>query len=107
VPVARLFVHHTAGDPGATARARALAERLRDRGAAVVIVRPVPFAVRGLSVRYFHDADRAAATAAVADAAAVAGDPADQGAALRPADFTSFRPAPRPGTIEIWLPGGS
>jgi hypothetical protein len=102
---ARLFIHHSVADPAAAARARALAQRLQQRGASVVIVRPVPFGIRGLSVRYFHGTDRPGAAAVLADAAAFAGD--GQAAADRPTDFTGFEPAPRPGTIEIWLPGGA
>lgn len=101
---ARLFIHHSAGDPTAASRARALAQRLQQRGANVVIVRPVPFGIRGLSVRYFHSTDRPGAAAVLGDVAALGGGRA---ATARPADFTGFQPAPRPGTIEIWLPGGA
>lgn len=100
----RLFIHYTAGDEAAATRARELAVRLEERGAALVVTRSVPFAVRGLSIRYFHAQDRAGAAAVVVDAAAFAGrTPAPAG----PSDFTDFTPAPRLGTIEIWLPGGS
>jgi hypothetical protein len=98
-----VFIHYTAGDEAAAARARELAVRLEERGAALVATRSVPFAVRGLSIRYFHAQDRAGAAAVVADAAAFAGrTPAPAG----PSDFTDFTPAPRMGTIEVWLPGG-
>lgn len=100
---ARLFIHHSAGDPATAARARALAQRLQQRGASVVIVRPVPFGIRGLSVRFFHEADRAAAAAVLGDVASFGGS---RSGPVRPTDFTAFEPAPRPGTIEIWLPGG-
>lgn len=104
-PEARVFIHHAAGDRMAAARAEELSARLRESGAAVVVVRPVPFGVRGLSVRYFHPEDQEAAQRVLeATRAALAGQ---VGAAPGgPSDFTSFRPAPRLGTIEIWLPGG-
>ena len=78
------------------------ADRLRLHGARAVVVRQVPFAIRGLGVRYFHDADRAAAAQTLDIAERMLGLP-DQALG----DFTSFAPAPEPGTIEIWLPGGT
>ena len=99
---ARIFIHHTANDGLATGLARSFAEQLRLHGARTVVVRQVPFAIRGLSVRYFHDSDRAAAGQTLDIAESMLGLPEQ---AL--ADFTSFAPAPVPGTIEIWLPGGS
>ncbi len=55
--------------------------------------RRVGFRISRSNVRYFHPADRAAA-ARLAEAI---------GAQLR--DFTSFRPQPPEGTIEVWLRG--
>jgi hypothetical protein len=96
----RVFIHHSAGDAAAASRARALAQRLQERGTRTVIIRQVPFGVRGVSVRYFHDADRAPAARALEVTQQMFGG------AAAPSDFTTFQPAPRPGTIEVWLPGG-
>jgi hypothetical protein len=97
----RVFIHHSSGDDAVTGEARALAARLQERGTRTVIVRPVPFGIRGLSVRYFHDDDLAAARQTLAITRGLLG-----GAPDAPADFTAFTPPPRPGTIEVWLPGG-
>jgi hypothetical protein len=102
---ARVFIHHSASDRAAAARATTLASRLLDQGASVVAARPVPFGIRGLSVRYFHPGDRDAA-AQVLEVTKVALDEEGADAPSSPADFTSFSPAPRFGTIEVWLPGG-
>ena len=53
----------------------------------------VSLVISRTNVRYFHSADAPAAQAAAQSL----------GAALR--DFTSFRPVPPAGTIEIWLAG--
>jgi hypothetical protein len=96
----RVFIHHSAGDAAAAGRARTLAQRLQGAGTRAVIIRQVPFGIRGLSVRYFHDADRVTAARTLEVTRQMLGG------ATTPSDFTTFRPSPRPGTIEVWLPGG-
>lgn len=56
-------------------------------------IRPVGVTIGDRNVRYFHEEDRASA-AALAE---------HFGAQLR--DFTSFRPAPLAGTVEVWMKG--
>lgn len=90
----RVVIHYpvTSG----AAASRAVAERLRAAGAGEVEVRIVRFDVETPSVRYFRVGDRTASEAirhlAFADRPA------------RVADFTRYDPAPRPGTIELWVP---
>jgi DNA-directed RNA polymerase specialized sigma24 family protein len=100
----RIFIHHRAGDAASAGLADRLAEALQRGGSGIVVIRSVPFGIGRPGVRYFHAGDRAAAEALVRAAGAALG--ADGYAAPRAAsDFTDYRPAPRPGTLEIWLPG--
>jgi hypothetical protein len=101
----RIFVHHRAGDAASAGLADRLAEELQRRGSGIVVIRSVPFGIGRPSVRYFHAGDRAAADALVQAAQAVLGTGADA-APQAPSDFTDYRPAPRPGTLEIWLSSG-
>jgi hypothetical protein len=48
-------------------------------------------------VRHFFAADASSAEAVAATLSAA-------GTELRVQDFSSYRPQPRPGTIEVWLP---
>lgn len=105
-PQARVFIHHSANDRAAAARAAALASELQEQGASVVAVRSVPFGIRGLSVRYFHPGDRAPAAQVLDLTKGALAETAAASAPSSPSDFTSFSPAPRLGTIEVWLPGG-
>ncbi len=54
--------------------------------------------IRASNVRYFHEADRAAAEAVAAIATAA-------GAPTVARDFTDFSPTPPPGAVEFWLAG--
>ncbi len=99
----RIFVHHGAANSSGAALARELATDLKAAGAGYVEVKAVPFAVVTSSVRYFRADDRAAADQVMAAIRPVL---AGNGRAVpsTPIDFTDFRPLPRPGTVEIWVP---
>jgi hypothetical protein len=103
-PMSRLVVHHAAADREAAALARQLAEQLERAGLGAAEVAPVPFAIGTTSVRYFHAADRPDADRLVAAIRPLLAWNR-RAAPSTPIDFTDFRPLPRPGTIEIWLPG--
>jgi hypothetical protein len=98
----RIVVHHGA-DPESGGVAAQLAEQLRRAGLGGVEVRPVGFEIGAASVRYFHVGDRAAAERLVN---ALGPFLAWHGRAApsTPIDFTDFRPLPRAGSLEIWLP---
>jgi hypothetical protein len=101
----RIFVHFTEGDAGSMARAQALEGSLERRGAGSVQLVPVRFPIGTPSVRYFYPEDRLPAQRLLQGARvelSAEGRPAPS----EPTDFTRFRPSPRPGTIEVWLPGG-
>jgi len=68
-------------------------ESLQATGYAIGSPRRVNFKIRDSNVRYFFAADAEAAR----ELAAVVGGSAR--------DFTSYRPSPPPGTIEVWLAG--
>jgi|GEM_PF-2596862 len=99
---ARVFVHYSTEQPGADEAAADVARQLRERGFSVVDIRGVASSIETASVRYFYPADRADAEA-LHDAL---------GAALRGRGYsagdlktmTGFRPLPRRGTIEVWVP---
>ncbi|WP_217330462.1 hypothetical protein [Paracoccus sp. Z118] len=65
-------------------------------GTAEVETRPVRYPVERQSIRYFHAADR--------DVSGLIGDMVGGGGRATVSDFTHFRPSPRNGTVEIWLP---
>ncbi len=93
-PAGTVFVHA----PGSLDRATVEEEAKRiasATGLAVELRDPVGFKISSSNVRFFHEADREAA-------AGVAG-----ALSARLRDFTSFRPSPEPGTIEVWLAGAS
>jgi hypothetical protein len=100
----RVFIHFSGGNARATAQAQALEQTLRQRGADVIGMVPVQFPIGRASVRYFHPEDQVAAIRLLGtarDRLAAGGQ-----APLAPSDFTTFRPSPRPGTLEVWLAGG-
>ncbi len=101
-PQPRVFVHYPQGG-GSEAMAERLADRVGDAGFADVNLRSVPFAVETGSVRYFYAADRVFAERLI-EALGGAGDGTET--TWRLTDFTSYRPLPRPGTLEVWLPLG-
>ena len=98
----RIVVHH-GDDQESSAVAEQLASQLLSAGIGQVEVRAVKFDVATASVRYFFDQDRAGAerlTAAIGPFLSWHG----RAAPSTPIGFTDFRPLPRQGTIEIWLP---
>jgi hypothetical protein len=99
----RVFIHHVA-DQGDGALAQQLAEYLRGQGFTVADIRSVDFGIARPSVRYFFARDRAASQRLVEELGRFAAG----GASLAPdraSDFTHFVPKPRPGSLEVWLPG--
>lgn len=98
----RVFVHYSSAQPGAADAAADVAGRLRAEGFIVADIRAVPMRIETASVRYFYDADRGNAEA-LHDAL---------GGVLRPRGFsagdlksmTGYDPAPRRGTLEVWVP---
>lgn len=82
----------SAADP---AEAEAIAEDVLARGHELAVVKPVDLKISESNVRYFHGRDRGEAER-LANA---------YSARLR--DFTSFRPKPNEGTVEVWLAGQS
>lgn len=67
---------------------------LRAAGFEDVRTRPALALLRAPQARFFHPEDRAAAEQAIKAL----------GAPVELADFTSYRPSPAPGLIEVWLP---
>jgi hypothetical protein len=99
----RIFIHHVA-DQRDGALAEQLAEYLRGQGFTVADTRSVDFGIGKPSVRYFFARDRAASQRLVEEL----GQFSTGGASLAPdraSDFTHFVPKPRPGSVEVWLPG--
>lgn len=91
---ARIVIHYS--ERRGRAAPEALARQLRAAGTAEVETRAVRQSVERLSIRYFHPADRRASEQL--GGMLGAGGPAEV------ADFTFYRPRPRAGTVEIWLP---
>ena len=99
----RVFIHHV-GDPRDGELAQRLADYLRGQGFTVADIRPVDFSIGKPSVRYFFARDRAASQRLVEELGRFFAG----GATLGPdhaSDFTHFVPKPRPGSVEVWLPG--
>lgn len=100
----RVFVHYSSEQPGAADAAAEVAGNLREQGFTVADIRAVPLRIDTASVRYFYPGDRAKAEA-LHDAL---------GSALRGRGFsagdlksmTGYDPAPRRGTLEVWVPAG-
>ena len=90
----RVVIHYP--ERGGFQRSEELVRLLRAVGTGEVETRPVRYAVDRQSIRYFHAADR--------DVSGAIGDMVGGGGRATVSDFTFFRPTPRDGTIEIWLP---
>ncbi|MGG7566388.1 hypothetical protein ACQ5SO_09535 [Rhodovulum sp. DZ06] len=86
----RVVIHHLRAEEG---RAAALARRLSGAAPGGVRLVAVGATPGRADIRVFHAADRAGAARIAALLPAARG----------PRDFTAFRPAPRPGLVEIWL----
>lgn len=91
---ARVVIHYP--ERGGYERSEELVRLLRALGTAEVQTRPVRYPVKRQSIRHFHAADR--------DVAGMIGDLVGGGGRATVSDFTHFRPSPRGGTVEIWLP---
>lgn len=91
---ARIVIHYP--ERGGYERSEELVRLLRALGAGEVETRPVRYAVERQSIRYFHAADR--------EVAGTVGEAVGGGGRATVSDFTFYRPLPRKGTIEIWLP---
>ena len=102
LPVRRIVVHH-GGQAESRAVAEQLASQLLSASLGDIEVRAVPFDVATASVRYFFDQDRADAqrlTAAIGPFLNWHG----RAVPATAIGFTDYRPLPRQGTIEVWLP---
>ncbi|MCZ0964245.1 hypothetical protein [Paracoccus benzoatiresistens] len=91
---ARVVIHYP--ERGGYERSEELMRLLRIMGTAEVETRPVRYPAERQSIRYFHAADR--------DVSGIIGDMVGGGGRATVSDFTFYRPFPRNGTIEIWLP---
>jgi hypothetical protein len=102
----RVFIRYTKGRPGDAATVARLAEYLGRRGFQVAAIRPVGFQIRSADVRYFFDRDLAESQRLLGDLGwFFHGTPQRVPHEVR--DFTHYTPRPRPGNVEIWLPGAS
>lgn len=91
----RVFIHQPTDARGGAAEA--VARRLGRQRVAVAAIRPVRATPSAPEIRYFYEADRAAAAGLARQLS---------GPAWRVRDFASYAKPPRPGTLEIWLPSG-
>lgn len=91
---ARVVIHYPEGR--GYQRSEELVRLLRAIGTGEVETRPVRYAVDRQSIRYYHAADR--------EVTWTISDLVGGGGWATVSDFTSYRPTPRIGTIEIWLP---
>jgi hypothetical protein len=80
----------------ATGKAGRIVASLRAAGFGTVRIRQVAAGVARPDLRYFHEADRAAATTVQRIVGAELPEPTVR-------DFTHYRPLPEPGLIEIWI----
>ncbi|MFC0202367.1 hypothetical protein [Paracoccus rhizosphaerae] len=94
---ARVVIHYP--ERGGYERSQELVRLLRAMGTGEVETRPVRYPVDRQSIRYFHAADREV-SGVIGDLAGMLG----AGGRETVSDFTYYRPSPRNGTVEIWLP---
>lgn len=97
---ARVIVHFPAD---AADEAREMEATLRAAGVANVVRLSAPFSISTTNVRYYRAEYRAAADVVAGLAASHAGE----GTMVEIRDFTTYRPQPSPGTIELWLAGAN
>ncbi len=90
---ARIVIHYNSVNSGRL-RADGLAQQLSATGIGSVELRSVGFEISRDNIRFFFPADSSVARR-------VGGVMTNSGATIR--DFSTFRPSPRRGTIEIWL----
>ena len=103
-PEPRVVIHYGVASASGAALARSIAASLAGDGFGEPELRAVPHNVGTTSIRYFRAADRAAAERLVATARPLLTE-AGRAAPTTPIDFTDYQPLPRPGTLEIWVPG--
>lgn len=103
-PAPRVVIHYGVASASGAALARSIAASLAGHGFGEPELRAVPHNVGTTSIRYFRAADRAAAERLVATARPLLTE-AGRAAPSTPIDFTDYQPLPRPGTLEIWVPG--
>jgi hypothetical protein len=92
----RVFVHHRAGSAAALGAAQDAAAAALGAGLPVTELRAVGATPAAPEVRFFHAAD-----ADVAERVA-----RGLGPGWRVRDFRHYAPAPRAGTLEVWVPDG-
>jgi MSHA biogenesis protein MshM len=97
----RVFIHYTRTRPQDLARAQWLAEALVASSFELVEIRPVPHPVGLGSVRYFFAQDQSAGQRLLQE---IRQHHPGKESPARVVDFSHYRPLPRPGTLEIWLP---
>jgi hypothetical protein len=91
----RVMLHYPRGADGNTDAAVAA---LSEAGASTNVI-PAGFAISATNVRYYHASDLDAAEA-VAELLSNL-----EGMSVEARDFTSYRPSPDPGMVEVWLAG--
>lgn len=101
----RVFVHYRAGSEADRQRAIRAAQHLRSQGVNVVEIRGVDHPIRGGSVRYFREEDRAGGDAVTRSAKRFFDDEYGYGEApAQPRGFSGYAGRASPGTVELWLP---
>lgn len=103
-PPTRVFVHFSTLDAGGAEAARRLSRHLRDRGFGVADIRAVPFTIAMPRVRYFFADDRESARGLSRAFAEFRRDTGTLRQPVRLEDYAHYRPQPREGNVEVWLP---
>jgi hypothetical protein len=101
----RVFVHYAMRDAAALEQARAMAAALAGQRVTVADIRAVPYGVSNNRIRYFYPED-ALSGEAVGETVRAALGSSGVVSPVQIQDFTSFRPLPAAGTIEVWVAGG-
>jgi hypothetical protein len=101
--VPRVFVHYSRSPEDARRVAAEVALYLASRGYEIADLRGVGFSISKSRVRYFFvaDAHLAEQVAAHLDDYLARATDADGRTSVQ--DYTSYKPQPRPGTIEVWI----
>lgn len=96
----RVFVHYGEEGPSAVLADELSTGLSRDGGYPVVIQRQVDYTIAAPRVRFFHPQDAVAAERLVG----FLGATSERAGNWQIQDFTSFRPQPAPGTLELYIP---
>jgi len=99
---ARLFVHYGSEQGSEAAASGLYTELSRGGGFPVVVLREVDYTIATPRVRFFHASDARTAERLTAFLQAAT----TNGEVWQLQNFTSYRPQPTPGTIEIYVPPG-